>query len=59
MNKDGFIDLAEFQTGASKRVALLTEANLDRVFDVLDVDKTGQLSEATLQKAFAGEFHTQ
>jgi ABC-type phosphate transport system substrate-binding protein len=27
------------------------------VFDVLDESKTGELSDATLAKAFRGEFH--
>jgi Ca2+-binding EF-hand superfamily protein len=53
---DNFIDYNHFKTAALDRAFLLSEQNLDIVFNVLNKKKDGLLSPEELQAAIEGNF---
>ena len=57
LDNSGSLDFQEFKTGAQNRSKALNDENLDKIFDILDHNKSGTLTENQLMNAFEGNFH--
>jgi calcium-dependent protein kinase len=52
INKDGVVDYQEFLAASLNRQKMLTETNVDSIFNVFDVDGDGHIDLNELKKVF-------